>query len=330
MRYIDEWKEDPEHESLDDFDNDIVNHYLIHEAFTYDGTARYYTFESLGIFNCCREIVDYVISDLEKYIEEKNVIIDSNDIKDLNNKYFKKLNIVFKEDKSNTIHGEYLTGYLDDSNDALENSRWDKENNIFNFINIVLYNCDILYINEVAEILTHELIHSWDDYILHSKSFSSLRNKTIDYDEYKKSFDELKRNLYKNDNTIKNINFIDRLLYYLNKFEMNAYIGQLSTELGNNKYDDIKDVVKAIQNNSIYKTYKLIYTVAFIDDGKWLVDNGATKSQVNKIKKLVKQAYNKIINHSYLACEDHLKKNINKGSSTLSFDKALSYIWKRK
>ena len=29
MQYINEWKEDPEHESLDDFNNDIVNHYMI-------------------------------------------------------------------------------------------------------------------------------------------------------------------------------------------------------------------------------------------------------------------------------------------------------------
>ena len=56
--------------NFDYIDEQILKHYNIHCGF--NETLNYYTFESLGIFNGCKDIVNYIIkndSGLRKFPE---------------------------------------------------------------------------------------------------------------------------------------------------------------------------------------------------------------------------------------------------------------------
>ena len=151
---------------FDILDMKIMNHSYIHYAFVHENLSEYFTFESLGLFKGCKEIVNYVL-DLDL---NKNYEINSSDIPNLTIKFFDKLILNIGNNKSNNVNGEYEIGYLLDENDIeFEEKRWNKDKSIFNFITINLFNIDNANESEIAEILTHELTHAWDDYILHSK-----------------------------------------------------------------------------------------------------------------------------------------------------------------
>ena len=120
------------------------------------------------------------------------------------------------------------------------------------------------------------------------------------------------------------------LIYYLDKFEINAYISQINSIIRGKKFKDIESIVKYIKDNCpTYDNYKYIYDVAFNDNDNEFIKNGATKSQLNRIRKLANAAWKKIINHTYLICVDALENKINEGSSKVFIKDKLTKLWKR-
>ena len=334
---------------IEDFDFDILDlqilkHSNIYYAFNKENISEYFTFESLGLFDGCKEIVNYILDNINDLIKDDSVIINS---KGISNKcFFETIELSFKNDKSAIIHGEYEIGYqLDNNHKDYESKKWNKDKQIFNFIKINCYNFKNGSDNEIAEILTHELIHAWDDYILHKKSYNSLRDKNLN-NKLKKEFNEIKQNL-KNEkifciingehdkakdisNKLNDFSFIEQLIYYLDKFEINAYIGQINQILRKRKFKTIKDSLDYIINNSVtYHNYKYIYELAFIDNDNIFIENGATKEQLNKIRKLISKAWKKIINHTYHICVDNVEEKLNEGSSLVLLENKSKKIWKR-
>lgn len=323
-KYISEIKED-----FDWLDDMILKYCLIYEMYNRNAINRYHTFESIGIFDGCKEIVKKIIDNFIKYIDKKEVIIKSNEIEKLNERYFDELHVKFLNDDKKYVHGLHLTGYRNDEfNETYENKRWNKENNKFNFIEISIYNASENNAFDVAEILTHELIHSWDDYVIHKYSYSSYRDKTLNF-KLKNRFNELS-NLLKDDKDKNDLNIIQQVIYYLDKFEVKAYIGQLNKELDKYELYTVRELMNVVRNNDIYKTYKYIYELSLKNENNIFIENGATKSQLNQIRKLAANAWSKVVNHTYLACISHVKEPINPGSTTVSFFDMMTEPWKRK
>lgn len=330
---------------FDLLDEQLINHCNIYYAFNKEGFTEYFTFESLGLFNGCKEIVNYIIDHIND--NESKLEIYSNNIKSLTNKYFNKLILIKDSNSQKSINGFYQSGYIDDNkNSEYDEQRWNKEKQIFNFISITLFNIDNSSENEIAEILTHELIHSWDDYILHLKSNSSLRNKSNS--SLKKEFDKILENIrnkkvwcilsgdYEKSKEIEQKenefeSYILQLIYYLKHFEINAYIGQINAILRNKKFESINEAVDyIIKKSPSYNNYKYIYDIAFNDNDNLFIKYGASKSQLNQIRKLSNNAWKKIINHTYHICVDNLENKVNEGSSKILIKDKLIKIWKRK
>lgn len=334
--------------SFDYLDNVVIDHCSIAYAFRKEGINEMFTFESLGLFKGCKEIVDYIMSNIEELYANKSNIIKYEDIDGLNNHYFDELKLVFADEKTNKEpHGEYEIGYIEDEkNDIYEKSRWDADRQVFNFIKITMYNFSLVNENDIAEILTHELVHSWDDYMLHINSFDSLRDRKVSSNSIENEFKKIKRNIKDKkvmclvsfdfdkmkeyDNKLKTFSFVENLIYYLDKFEINAYIAQINQILRGKHFTNVNDAVKCIIDESpSYSNYKCIYDLAYANDGNVFLEHGASKSQLAKIQKLASKAWRKIVNHTYHICVDNVERKLNEGSSRIKIKDQMTKIWKR-
>lgn len=335
-------------ESFDYLDNIVIEHCNIAYAFRKEGINELFTFESLGLYKGCREIVDYIMSNIKELYKNKSNTIKYEDIDGINNHYFDELKLVFTDEKKDKEpHGEYEIGYIEDEkNDIYEKSRWDVDRQVFNFIKITMYNFSLSNENDIAEILTHELVHSWDDYILHVKSYSSLRDRKISSNNIENEFKKIKRNLKDNkvmcllsfdfdkmeeyNNKLKTFSFVENLIYYLDKFEINAYIAQINQILRGKHFSDVNDAVKCIIDESpSYSNYKCIYDLAYANDGNVFLEHGANKQQLAKIQKLASKAWRKIVNHTYHICVDYVERKLNEGSSRIKIKQQMTKMWER-
>ena len=94
--------------NFDYVDEQVIKHYMIHRGF--NETLNYYTFESLGIFKGCKNIVNYII----KNYNDKELHISASNINGLPNKFFDKINVYFTSNDIEGINGSYTAGYDDD------------------------------------------------------------------------------------------------------------------------------------------------------------------------------------------------------------------------
>lgn len=331
--------------NFDYLDEQLLNHLYISYAFNNEGPTEYFTFESLGLFNGCQEIVDYVLNlDLSK----NKIIVKSSDIPGFTNKFFDELRINIGTNDQDVVNGGYEIGYeFDEDQENFERERWNEDKNIFNFITINLFNINDAEESDIAEILTHELTHAWDDYILHYKNIDSLRNRNLS-NKLKNDFEEIRQNIsnervwallssdFDKAQELKHKqkhfeDYIQLLIYYLDKFEINAYVSQINSSIRGKKFKDIESIVNYIKDKCpTYHNYKIIYEEAFNDNKNVFLENGATKSQLNQIRKLANKAWKKIINHTYLICVNALEKKVNEGSSKVFLKDKLIKIWNRK
>ena len=312
---------------FDWLDEIVTHHCFIKEMYLNSNISSYHTFESIGLFPGCREIVNYFMDHLDEWIGKKHYVIKAVNVNGLNEQYFNEIHIKFLNDDEIYVHGKYLAGYHNDKFDeTYDKTRWNEELKKFNFIDISIYNASEKLKNSVAEVFTHELVHLWDDYMIHKKSYLSYRDKTLKF-KLKEQINILAK-ADKNNN--ESLNLMQQIVYFLDKFEVKAYIAQIDKELDKYELYNINDAIDVIRNNNIYKTYKYIYELLLDDDNKWLIENGFTISQLKKMKKLVSDAWNKIVNHTYLACIDHLKEPINCGSSPISLFDMMTPPWKRR
>lgn len=330
--------------NFDYIDEQVIKHYTIHCGF--NETLNYYTFESLGIFNGCKNIVNYII---KNYNNNKELHINVSDIKNLPNKFFDEINVYFSSNEIEGINGSYIAGYDDDKeNEKYQESRWNDNLKIFNFIDIQIYNYDNIDESALAEILTHELTHAWDDWILRKNGYS-FRDKTLiknksNEEILNKVANTIKAlgiravldNDYEELNNIKEkkkyVGHLKLLFYYLDKFEINSFIAQMNGSLYNKKFNDIKQCMTYIKEKSpVYYNHKIIYE--FLHNERCvdiLKSIGVSNKLLNKYKSISDKAIKKIINHMYLICADHIENTkVNHMDDLINITEKLKPIYLR-
>lgn len=135
---------------------------------------QYFTFESIGVFKGCKEIVKYIIDHLSEHILDPGD--DQWNVKGSKipvNTFFDTLKLYFKTGGASGIHGAYTVGDLDpDRQLKYDELRWDSNTNKFKFIEIEVWNVTDLKKDEnlIAMMLTHKLTHAHEDYMIRSKS----------------------------------------------------------------------------------------------------------------------------------------------------------------
>ena len=330
--------------NFDYVDEQVIKHYVIHRGF--NETLNYYTFESLGIFKGCKNIVNYII---KNYNNDKELHINVNDINGLPNKFFDKINVYFASNDIEGINGSYTAGYDDDEeNEKYQNNRWNDNLKIFNFIDIYIYNYNNIDESALAEILTHELMHAWDDWMLRKNGYS-LRDKTLIKNKSNEEIldtvsDTIKllgiRAVLDDDheelNNIKeNAKYIEHLkllFYYLDKFEINSFIAQMNGSLYNKKFNDIKQCLEYIKEKSpAYYNHKIIYE--FLHNERCvniLKSIGVPNKLINKYKSISDKTIKKIVNHMYLICADHIANTkVNHTDDLINITEKLKPIYLR-
>lgn len=314
-------------------------------------------FESLGTFAGSKELVkmimdNYFSNKKDKYNRfyrtkdrEGYYEIDTTNIKEFPRKFIKKLYIGYTEEPNpNNVatSGCYLKHVDTDTKkffDISENlDMWDEKNEIFNYSIIILYDINRVSQNKLFQALLHELEHIWDDFILRTEMESSLY---------------LKSNIYGSDVTLKLKDFLDSsleflaefnikidkrtdfekmskneirdrvmsIIYKLDKFEAKAFIAQLSGHLEGTKFDNIKDCFSYIRKTyDPYKHYRLLYYLLNEKESSILDYIHIKNSDINKFRKISKDVWSKMLNHTYLACEKHIKpRAIREHQSILTY-----------
>ena len=267
-------------------------------------------FESLGIFNGCKEITNYLFNKIKKQFTSSNdtIVIDLSKF-NCQNKFFNKCYVHKIYDNS---FSKNLCSYIvSDGHDDYNEIRWIDDK--FEFIEINLINVD--NVNFIYSLIMHELIHAYDDYI-HIKnnglnySLSNKINNTNISIIQDRSNDEIIKKSCK------------EMIYFLYDWEQTAYIGQLNIEL-KGKYKNIKDVISELQQTPVYVNYKILYANYnyIIKSNKLLNEFCDVYRELNNSKKtnesIVKEFSNKFnkfwrkfINHIYQIAQTYIKESI--------------------
>lgn len=303
---------------IDELDRQVLTHSNItlgyHEG-DYFRCPQGFTFESLGVFPKCKDIVNYFVDHYEQHKNDDLWIIKSKDI--TNNLFFNELRISFEYDGGD-IYGEYTLW----RNENYDEKKWNESSSTFNFIDIAIFNPGD-NIDDIAEILTHELQHVWDDYMVRVHGGSTVDK----FDKH--NFEPLIRKVISQLNLLKlstddphtkylyqkflmdDIPILRKLLYYLDKFEGSAYIAQINGCLRGKMFDSLTQALDYIKMNCpTYDNYKTLYEI--FNDSSYinkLEIIGFTKSAINKYKKIASQIWKKVVNHTYHIMTEHVRYN---------------------
>ena len=279
---------DPEYDWLDEC---ILNQLNIFHNFNLLTITESMIMESKGSFPDQANIVN-------KILEKIDIIEDTNTI-DIDNKIVDKIYLHFKSHSNSKFSCEYVIDNIKYCDYNL--IRWDNNYKRYRFAEFIIINYTDN--DDLEELLYHETQHLWDDYQmmirqnipLSDKVRKSLNNKFSD------------SNI---DDTLKDI------LYYINDYEISAYISSMNAMFHNKKFNDIKDAFNSIiYSSDIYQNYKRIYYALYTDKyANSLINIGVKKSELTNMKKLINKKFNKIINHAYHICGEHTEKHANHGS----------------
>lgn len=306
--------------NFDYIDNLIITEYNIDENKNRP-IIRYgnYLYESLGIFNGCKEITTYILEQIKNNIDEPGIYVFMNKIKNVpkENQFFNSCAVFFNiNDKyDNNEYAEYIPANLSDKNKDNINdyniNRWIEEEKKFSFIEINLY-FSKKHINNIYSLIMHELIHAYDDYI-------HIKNSGFNYSLISRNY-KLKTNKIDHHNENESdIEYICKeIIYSLWDHEKLAYIGQLNGEI-TGQYDNIKDVINELKKSPIYQRYKQLYSnYHIISKSKKYLNNfcdtyrsleNSNLSNDKIIKKLYLQFnkfWKKFINHIYQIAQEHI------------------------
>lgn len=338
-----------EHNTTDYITEQLRDHLYIHFAFNNIQKHSFYTFESLGLFKGCKELVAYIIDDLKlsqvdfsKYDSLDNCL----EIDTPSDCFTKQIRLSFSKqsDKNAFTNAEYIYGFIDEKKDLeYEKKRWNGRT--FNFINIKFtINEKDLYNNSLAELLTHELVHAWWDYIIRTKFKKKKTSYRIQYDKYdlRHEFDDLRNALLKVQKSAKDvesyrdasiklqvIDAVNDVLYRLNKFEIESYVAQLNGALHGKKFDHIEDAIEEIKKTSTYQNYEYIYNIAVVHNCVGLKEY-CDENLCKKLKYLANKVWKRIINHLYHICADHINEDAHTHKTNRYYiTEAIKPIWRR-
>lgn len=288
---------DPEYDLLDEY---ILSQLIIYHNFNLVTITESMILEYKGSFPSQSDIVNQILKEIDNS-KGTNII-------NIDNKIIDKIYLHFKYTENGKSSCEYVVD--NEKYDDYNTIRWDNDKERYRFAEIDINNYTNK--NDLEELLYHETQHLWDDYQLMIHKNIPLSNKV------KKSLDRKFGDSHI-DSTLKEI------LYYVNDYEISAYISQINGMFHNKKFNDIKDAFNTIiYPSNVYKNYKWIYyalqTDKYIND---LINIGIKKSELTSMKIRIKKKFNKIINHAYHICGEHTIKHLNSGSIPDKYHKVL-------
>ena len=288
---------DPEYDWLDEC---LLNQLNIYHNFNLITITESMILESKGSFPGQSDIVNKILKEIDS-AKSTNII-------DIDNNIVDKIFLHFKHNKNNKFSCEYVVD--NEKYDDYNIVRWDNDKERYRFVEININNYENK--NDLEELLYHETQHLWNDYQLMMHKNISLSDKV------KNSLDRKFSDSHIND-TLKDI------LYYLNDYEISAYISQINGMFHNKKFSDIKDAFNSvIYPSNVYQNYKWIYYALYNDKyANDLIDIGIKKSELTSMKIRIKKKFNKIINHAYHICGEHTIKHLNSGSIPDKYHKIL-------
>jgi hypothetical protein len=310
-------------------ESNVINEDLLlsHIAIDYIlASDQYELFEKYGVYNGCKELVNYIYNKVIKKYKQNYILIKcnikENEISKFDNVFFNELFI-----KINISDNISTGGYVNDRNKKLNK---EKKNDFIEFefnINKSKFETDL------KSLLYHELTHAYQEYCMLITNKDNLYNslEKQHYDKLlvgKSSYDNIKQ-------------IISDILYHINKTEQHAYIAELKSDLENNKdkihgpqealniikksivYQNImqaKDILYGLTDNSYSKEIQeKIYDVyRELNECDW-TNNKIKKKLINQIDKYISKV-EKIIpkmcldfleNNTIEIKEDHHRKIIN-------------------
>lgn len=281
---------DPEYDWLDEC---LLNQLNIYHNFNLITITESMILESKGSFPSQSDMVNKILKEID--------ITKPTNIIDIDNNVVDKIYLHFKHNKYVVDNERY-----DDYNIV----RWDNDKERYRFAEININDCKNK--NDLEELLYHETQRLWDDYqLMIHKNISLL-------DKVKKSLDRKFNDSHINDT-------LNDILYYMNDYEISAYISQINGMFHNKKFSDIKDAFNSvIYPSNVYQNYKWIYYALYNDKyANDLIDIGIKKSELTGMKIRIKKKFNKIINHAYHICGEHTLKHLNSGSILDKYHKIL-------
>lgn len=237
--------------NIDEINVSNENLLLPHIAIDYIlESNQYELFEKYGVYDGCKELVDYILKKvIKKYKQDYITIkcnIKENEIHEFDNVFFEELIISIK------ISDHISTGgYVNDRDKKLNKEKK------FNYIEFEFNINKSNFKTDLKSLLYHELTHAYQDFCMVFSNKDNLYNllKNQHYDNLllgKKSYDNIKQ-------------IISDVLYHINKTEQNAYISELRSELENHKEkihgpQEALDVIKkSIVYQNIMQAKNILY-----------------------------------------------------------------------
>ena len=138
---------------------------------------------------------------------------------------------------------------------TFENDKLNKKTKRLNKVIIYLNDTDIKRnYNNTISTLIHELTHAWEDYnrnITNNLTLNDLISQKFGYKENIKQ--DNSDNFYKT--------LAKQIEYYLSKFEVNAFLSELSTSLYKNKkkIDNYSDAINIFKSDETWISYITLY-----------------------------------------------------------------------
>ena len=229
--------------------------------------------EKYGVYDGLNELVDLICKDADEKRKQDEfsfqLIYTRKELKDIKNIFFSKLVVDIELGES-------------DNSEYEDNESINKKTLLFDEVIINIYAENI---NELSEVLKHELTHAYNNYNLLLKDdnkMSELSNSDFYTNLYPKLYmDEFEK-------------YLRKVLYFTIGEEQNAFIAQLSDELKQNK-SKVKtpsDALNILKNSDIYKAYTGLF--ANIEKYK---HNELDQKYIN----LITNEYNNICNKNLTA-----------------------------
>lgn len=190
------------------------------------------------IYNGGEDLAKYISKIIKDNPKENFFIINANDLT-FKNIFFKHLLIYVNENiNEKLIDAKYHNKKDNSKVEQLLNKtfKWNKENKIFNYIELSIWTTSENDREIDYSDLTHELRHAWDDYQERLKYPDKDIFTSIDIEKY-----NISRNLYNANNRFEII--VGYINYVTDKFEINAFSTQAMSKLKANldKYSNFDD-----------------------------------------------------------------------------------------
>ena len=229
-------------------ENELEKHFYNEFALSESLKYSYFTIlEKYGTYIDQKELIIELaksIYDIVRNNEPEDTIeLDKNDVEGFYNIFFNKLIIRMTKN----------TGYLPNK------SKYSEKDKLFDQVVIDIDTNEYKTYNDIVKCLMHEMLHAYNDYMSYLKdSRKTLKDIAGQTSSYAKTLD------ISNDASPSTI--CKRILNNIRKWEQNAYISELGTELESNKFEFSK-------YKSTNDAYKAAYDI-FINSDTFIHRSG--------------------------------------------------------